>query len=287
MQKNIKELTIQMLENLKEYYQKKAGEIMKQISTENDNIRRQLEEKRTPKIILGQEEIKERVTKYLYSTDISDISFLDYNMRIEKSFNNKGRIHDTQLPFFDEEMKNLIQSYGINNERELFFTMIDYQCKKKDHPIMQDENFIIAWNKANTLGHLDKIFQNEQNCLDYQGTYAAFQYVKKHIWESLSINTEEKEEELVWKNFDQKKILVTENLAPIAAYVLIHRNQIPKARVFINNGGLSRTAQKKKGSPPTYVQERFIDAIAFGTTLEKLQQQNYEDSKQLIYLPKK
>ena len=165
--------------------------------------------------------------------------------------------------------------------------MIDYQCKKKDHPIMQDENFIIAWNKANTLGHLDKIFQNEQNRLDYQGTYAAFQYVKKHIWESLSINTEEKEEELVWKNFDQKKILVTENLAPIAAYVLIHRNQIPKARVFINNGGLSRTAQKKKGSPPTYVQERFIDAIAFGTTLEKLQQQNYEDSKQLIYLPKK
>lgn len=287
MQKNIKELTIQMLENLKEYYQKKSREIMNQISIENNNIRRQLDEKRTPKIILDQEEIKERVTKYLYSTDISDISFLDYNMRIEKSFNNKGRIHDTQLLFFDEEMKNLIQSYGINNERELFFTMIDYQCKKKDHPIMQDENFIIAWNKANTLGHLDKIFQNEQNRLDYQGTYAAFQYVKKHIWESLSINTEEKEEELVWKNFDQKKILVTENLAPIAAYVLIHRNQIPKARVFINNGGLSRTAQKKKGSPPTYVQKRFIDAIAFGTTLEKLQQQNYEDSKQLIYLPKK
>ena len=215
MQKNIKELTIQMLENLKEYYQKKSRKIMNQISIENDNIRRQLDEKRTPKIILGQEEIKERVTKYLYSTDISDISFLNYNMRIEKSFNNKGRIHDTQLPFFDEEMKNLIQSYGINNERELFFTMIDYQCKKKDHPIMQDENFIIAWNKANTLGHLDKIFQNEQNRLDYQGTYAAFQYVKKHIWESLSINTEEKEEELVWKNFDQKKILVTENLAPI------------------------------------------------------------------------
>lgn len=287
MQKNIKELTIQMLENLKEYYQKKSREIMNQISIENNNIRRQLDEKRTPKIILDQEEIKERVTKYLYSTDISDISFLDYNMRIEKSFNNKGRIHDTQLPFFDEEMKNLIQSYGINNERELFFTMIDYQFKKKDHPIMQDENFIIAWNKANTLGHLDKIFQNEQNRLDYQGTYAAFQYVKKHIWESLSINTEEKEEELVWKNFDQKKILVTENLAPIATYVLIQRNQIPKARVFINNGGLSRTAQKKKGSPPTYVQKRFIDAIAFGTTLEKLQQQNYEDSKQLIYLPKK
>lgn len=287
MQKNIKELTIQMLENLKEYYQKKSREIMNQISIENNNIRRQLDEKRTPKIILDQEEIKERVTKYLYSTYISDISFLDYNMRIEKSFNNKGRIHDTQLPFFDEEMKNLIQSYGINNERELFFTMIDYQFKKKDHPIMQDENFIIAWNKANTLGHLDKIFQNEQNRLDYQGTYAAFQYVKKHIWESLSINTEEKEEELVWKNFDQKKILVTENLAPIATYVLIQRNQIPKARVFINNGGLSRTAQKKKGSPPTYVQKRFIDAIAFGTTLEKLQQQNYEDSKQLIYLPKK
>ena len=287
MSKNIKELTIQMLENLRKYYQERAGKIMNQISTENDNIRRQLEEKRTPKTILNQEEIKERVTKYLYSTDISDISFLDYNMRIEKSFNNKGCIHNTQLLFFDEEMKYLIQSYGINNERELFYTMIDYQFKKKGHPIMQDEKFIMAWNKANTLGHLDKIFQSEQNRLDYQGTYAAFQYVKKHIWERLSITTEEKEDELVWKNFDKKKILVTENLAPIADYVLIHRNQIPKARIFINNGGLSRMAQKKTGRPPTYVQERFIDAIAFGTTLEKLQQQNYEDSKQLIYLPKK
>ena len=45
--------------------------------------------------------------------------------------------------------------------------------------------------------------------------------------------------------------------------------------------------KKKQESTPTYIQERFVEAIAFGTTLEKLNQQNYEDAKQLIYIPKK
>ena len=285
MQENIDSLNT--LENLKGQYRTKTAEINEQITTEQGNIRRQLDEERLPKKILNPEEWNKRVTQYLYSINIWDISFLSYNMRIEKSFNNKGSIYSTQLFFLDEEMKKIAQSYGIDNEWDLFTIILDYQHMKKGHSIIQDKNFIIAWNKANTLGHLDKIFQNEQNRLDYQGTYAAFQYVKKHIGERLSTTTKGNEEELVWKDFDKKKIIVTENLAPIASYVLTQRNQIPGARIFVNNSGLSRTAKKKKGCSPTYVQERFIDAVAFGTTIEKLQQQNYEDMKQLIYLPKK
>lgn len=285
MQKNINNLN--ELEDLKGQYRTKTAKVNERITTEEENIRRQLDKERLPKKILNTEEWNKRVTQYLYSINIWDISFLNYNMKIEKSFNNKGSIYSTQLFFLDEEMKKIAQSYGIDNEWDLFTIMLDYQSMKKGHAIIQDKNFIIAWNKANTLGHLDKIFQNEQNRLDYQGTYAAFQYVKKHIGERLSTTTKGNEEELVWKDFDKKKIIVTENLAPIASYILTQRNQIPGARVFVNNGGLSRTTKKKKECSPTYVQKRLIDAIAFGTTIEKLQQQNYEDTKQLIYLPKK
>ena len=285
MQENIDSLNT--LENLKGQYRTKTAKVNEQITTEKGNIRRQLDEERLPKEILNPEEWNKRVTQYLYSINIWDISFLSYNMRIEKSFNNKGSIHSTQLFFLDEEMKKIAQSYGIDNEWDLFTIILDYRYMKKGHSIIQDKNFIIAWNRANTLGHLDKIFQSEQNRLDYQGTYAAFQYVKKHIGERLTAATEETENELVWKDFDKKKIIVTEDLAPIASYILTQRNQIPGARVFVNNGGLSRTTKKKKECSPTYVQKRLIDAIAFGTTIEKLQQQNYEDTKQLIYLPKK
>lgn len=287
MQNKIETLNTKELEKLKQDYLAKIAEINKQITIKKNEVRAQLEQKRSPQV-LSEEQTKERVNKYLHNTNYSDIPFLDYNMRVDRSFNNKGHLSHTKLVFLDEEMKKLVENYGITNKRQLFDIILDYQLHKKVHPILQDKNFIAAWNKSYTLGYLDKIFQNNQNQLDYEGTYATFQYTKKHIEQRLSVVTEENEntDELVWKNFDKKKIIVTENIASIAHYVLIQRNQIPGARVFINNGGLSKTAKKKKGSTITFAQERLAEAIAFGTTLEKLTQQNYEDAKQLIYVPK-
>ena len=287
MQNKIETLDIKELEKLKKDYLAKIAEIDNQITKKENLVRAQLEQKRKD-YILSEEQIKERVNKYLHKTNYSDIAFLDYNMRLDKSFNNKGYLSNTELIFLDEEMKKLVENYGITNKRQLFDIILDYQLHKKVHPILQDKNFIAAWNETYTLGYLDKIFHNDQNRLDYQGTYAAFQYVKKHIAECLATVAKENEteDEIVWKNFDKKKIIVTENIASIAHYVLIQRNQIPGARIFINNGGLAKTAKKKKESAITFPQERLAEAIAFGTTLEKLTQQNYEDAKQLIYVPK-
>lgn len=39
------------------------------------------------------------------------------------------------------------------------------------------------------------------------------------------------------------------------------------------------------GRQITFEQKIFIDAIAFGTTKEKLENKNYEDAKKLLYLP--
>ena len=286
MEKQLEELSIKELENLKKNYLAKISEINNQITIKGNEERAQLEQIRNPQI-LNEKQIIDRVNRYLQVTNYSDIPFLDYNMRVSKSFNNKGQLSNTGLIFLDKEMKKLVESYEIMNESQLLHIILNHQIHKNTHPIIQDENFMIAWKQVATLKHLDNIFQNEQNRIDYQGTYAAFQYVKKHIEECLSTDTEENENELVWKNFDKKKIIVTENLTSIATYVLTQKSKIPGARIFINNGGLSRMTKKKQESTPTYIQERFVEAIAFGTTLEKLNQQNYEDAKQLIYIPKK
>lgn len=246
MQNKIETLNIKELEEIRKDYLSKIAEINKQITIKKNKVQAQLEQKRSPQV-LSEEQTKERVNKHLHNTNYSDIPFLDYNMRVDRSFNNKGHLPHTKLVFLDEEMKKLVENYGITNKRQLFDIILDYQLHKKVHPILQDKNFIAAWNETYTLGYLDKIFHNDQNRLDYQGTYAAFQYVKKHIAECLSTVAEENEteDEIVWKNFDKKKIIVTENIASIAHYVLIQRNQIPGARIFINNGGLAKTAKKK------------------------------------------
>lgn len=63
--------------------------------------------------MLNEEQIKERVNKYLHNINYSDIPFLDYNMRLDKSLNNKGQLSNTELIFLDEEMKNLVENYVI------------------------------------------------------------------------------------------------------------------------------------------------------------------------------
>lgn len=76
----------------------------------------------------------------------------------------------------------------------------------------------------------------------------------------------------------QKLLIVTENLAPIATELFTERNQIPNAKIAVCNQSLSRNANKKTEGGITLPQQIFIEAIAYGTTLEKLQ-------KKIIQMP--
>ena len=41
-------------------------------------------------------------------------------MRLDKSFNNKGQLSNTELLFLDEKMKKLVENYGITNKVNYF-----------------------------------------------------------------------------------------------------------------------------------------------------------------------
>ena len=108
MEKQLEELSIKELENLKKNYLAKISEINNQITIKGNEERAQLEQIRNPQI-LNEKQIIDRVNRYLQVTNYSDIPFLDYNMRVSKSFNNKGQLSNTGLIFLDREMKKLVE----------------------------------------------------------------------------------------------------------------------------------------------------------------------------------
>ena len=65
MQNKIETLDIKELEKLKKYYLAKIAEIDNQITKKENLVRAQLEQKRKD-YILSEEQIKERVNKYLH-----------------------------------------------------------------------------------------------------------------------------------------------------------------------------------------------------------------------------
>lgn len=139
MEKQLEELSIKELENLKKNYLAKISEINNQIIIKGNEERAQLEQIRNPQI-LNEKRIIDRVNRYLQVTNYSDIPFLDYNMRVSKSFNNKGQLSNTGLIFLDKEMKKLVESYEIMNESQLLHIILNHQIHKNTHPIIQDEN---------------------------------------------------------------------------------------------------------------------------------------------------
>lgn len=234
---------------------------------------------------IERENNNERLQKYLENTKISDLNFLYRSLVYMRGNNQNGSLTTEKLFFLNEEARNIAKSYNVNTESKLFNVLVEHQLHNKVHPLLTDKTFIDFWNNAHTLAYLDEFFKDINNCLAYQGAYTTYKYVKRYLKETLTIDNPEDDQKLVYKNLNSKLNIVTENLIPIANEMLSLRNNIPESRISVCNQGLKRTANKKENTPVSFEQQIFINAIAFGTTLEKLEAKNYEDAKQLLYLP--
>lgn len=277
MEDNLKRM-IEIMDN----YQKKKK------TNKNDSQQLKLNAKNSIIEIINNEiefeESNERLQMYLENTNITDLNFLYRSLEYMRGNNQDGRLSFERFAFLDEDIRNLINSYDIFTEADLF-EVIFFFSRGLHNPLLNDEEFINFWNKAHKLAYLDIFFKNTNNCLAYQGSYTTYKYVKKYLKEVLKEDSQEKDKDLVYKDINKKLNIVTENLVPIANELLTLRNQVPESRISVCNQGLKKTTVKKENSPITFEQQIFINAIAFGTTLEKLKDRNYEDAKQLLYLP--
>ena len=225
-----------------------------------------------------------RLQEYLASTKISQINFLDRSLNFMTGNNVAGYLTFGELLLLNDEVRNIGLECGVTSKN--FFKIIcDYSFYKKEHPFLQNEKVKEMIAKVQTLAYLDEIFKDINNILNYQGSFVVYQYVKRYLSEVLKEDSILSDYDLIYKDYNEKVEFVKSNLIPISSYLLEIRNQIPNSRLALCNPSLTRMVRKKAGTAITFEQNVFANGIAFGTTFEKLQSNNFEDSKSLIYIP--
>ena len=142
---------------------------------------------------------------------------------------------------------------------------------------------IILPSETLRLKKVDDIFKNNPTLQgELIGPYNMLNYIKDYIYSLLKQNPNIDRED-VFKDYSEKKELVNLRLRDISSYLLEIRNGT-NLKLCIYNHSLSRNAEKVSKYNTTH-QDLFIDTLAFGTTLEKIENRNYEDYQKLFYLP--
>lgn len=133
---------------------------------------------------------------------------------------------------------------------------------------------------------LDEFFCESHNVYFYEGVYNTLNYVKNQIYYYLLNNSNVSKKELL-DGMDYKLELTKKQIADIASYLYEIKKVSSQIKISTGNAGISGTCKRteKKETLSSY-QRRFVQAVAFGTTCEKLENGNYEDCKRLLFIPR-
>lgn len=127
-----------------------------------------------------------------------------------------------------------------------------------------------------TLDKLTEFYREPKHVYDYESTYNTLNYIRDRFF---TVG-----QESLFKDYEEKKKICELKLGDISSYFLdIKRGT--KLKLSIGDTGLTRSANGTYAQIHPY-QQTFINAVAFGTDLEKLENGNYDDCKRLLYLPK-
>lgn len=227
----------------------------------------------------------ERLQKYLEATPITEFEFLFRSLRYMPGNNQNSGLYFQELLLLDDDVKRIALEYGVASSSKLFKILSDYNFYHRSHPFLENSKVMETVERASKLAYLDEIFKNIDNILNYQGAYTVYAYVKEVLRKVLINEFPQTDRELIYKDYNQKLAFVLDHLSDVASYLLKIREQISNSRSALCNMGLSKMARKEAGTCITYNQKVFASGIAFGTTLEKLETENYEDIKRLIFIP--
>lgn len=205
---------------------------------------------------------------------------------LQGKHNNKGSLREYDLLMMDNEFREVAKSYGISSSAKLWQICFQYENSN----FFQHKDVQEIFRKTQALDYLDKFFMDEVNQSNYENSYHVFLYIKSFILDSLTQGSWNDEEIqnlcFLYQNFSKKQEIIKRDFSNIAEELLSERNCVPNGLLSVFNNGLTRAVHKKHGAPFSRSQMDFIDAISFGCSLENLENQNYEQAKQLIYIPK-
>ena len=142
---------------------------------------------------------------------------------------------------------------------------------------------LILYEEYIYLNQIDNMFKNDYYKQHYEGSYNMLNYIKNYIYFMLDKYGDIDLNNL-YQEYCLKKSLIVKNLNDICDY-LNQIRQNTNLRSSLSNYGLSRNA-KKTSEQLTLSQTILVDALAFGTTVDKIEDKDYSDFRKILYLPR-
>ena len=199
-----------------------------------------------------------------------------------------------RLPNYQEQYRNLCNMLLMEQ------TVLDYKflfCEGFNASgnnmcgdfsnILPDYNtnyrFYYKWNY--NLGYITLLFQDDKLKRDYEGTYNTLNYLINAIYKEIDFyDGRISSKERLFTDIVLRREAVEDNFLKIVEYLWQTRKSIPNSRLSVGNHGLTKN-RSKSGDSLSITQQLFIDAIAYGCTLNELEDNNFEGAKRLIYVP--
>lgn len=235
-------------------------------------------------VITSTDEVNYKTLEVLSNIKISELDFLEASFT--EVGNNKIRFH---IPFdfilYNEEGYSIAKNYGIHDRMSYY----NLQKNTKDS-FMNTDKVKDILEKSACVSYLEEFFKNPDTIKALPGALNTYNYIKKYLFEVVDGNNSDSIEiyNNILKEQDSKVKLVTENFQAIANELLFARESISSKkspRLSVSNQGLKYYAQNPCNNP-SGKQKLLINAIAFGTSLEDLENQDYSNAKRLIFTKK-
>lgn len=135
-----------------------------------------------------------------------------------------------------------------------------------------------------TLLDADRQLSSNNSCYEHEDSYNLINFIKEYFYRCLENNPDVTLDD-IYTEFLEKREIVIPKLKDISNYLYYARGNTG-LRLSVGNAGLKRNTTKTSETL-SYSQRAFVDAVAFGCDKEKIITGNYEDSKRLLYLPRK
>lgn len=230
------------------------------------------------------------------SLNVNSLDFLTKMAYFEKGNNigpscNYHYLDTAVFLFTNEEIRKMLASYGVNDvfklSKIIYYHKYYVDAKEMNatfSEIMDRKEIKEELEKLRYFSYLDNFFKKEDNIRKFEGTFNTYMYIREYIFLQLS-SSETFNKDNIFDDFDQKVELVIANFRDICSYLYNVRETIRGLRLSIGNTKIAYNS-KKDDKEFTDYQKIFINGLAFGTTLEKLDNGDYTDLTRLIYLPK-
>ncbi len=191
---------------------------------------------------------------------------------------------------YQEECYDILSKIGANDVDFLYCSYInagnnaggDFRITHYKRGNLTREEYYKIYTDLSCLE--DFFNRDPMNIYLYEGVYNTLNYIKTSICSELRRGKVINNKDDLFAGYEEKQEIITKAIREISKELLMLRIQVPNSRLSVCNQGLYKMS-KKTSEAITKSQEHFINAVAFGSSLENLKESDYSEAKRLLFVP--